>query len=156
MVRLTIEVTGADKASKEVLRVADRFDQPLAPLLDLLAAEWTSTFKSHILEGGTPGITWPDLHPMTWKIRRHYGHTDSRKLIRRGDLLESITTLEVGPDSATIGTRNHAARIVQDGGTITQRGRTRQVPARPFIVVTEPLEKNTLQSIQDYFFGDPT
>ncbi len=155
MVTVTLEVTGADQASKSILEVADQFDQPLTPLLDRLTFHWTLTFQSHITDDGPPGVTWPKHHPVTTKIREYYGHGVGPRLMRAGDLRNSITTLRLGPDFATVGTPLPFARVVQDGGTVTEGGRTRQVQAFPFIVITDELSEVTFESIESYFFGAP-
>ncbi len=151
MVRVDLAVFGVDEVQRHLLRADKAVNLPLRPLLDLVGATWTSTFRDYIRSEGPPGVRWPNLHPVTVKIRKYYGHGSGPKLIRRGDLLESIRTLSTGGDQVEVGTRSSYAAVLHKGGKITSGGARRTVQAFPFIVLTDELVQDTLDHVQSYF-----
>ena len=124
-------------------------------LLETLAAELQTYFQSHIREAQGPSGPFPQLRPQTRAIRRYYGHgAASPILIRGGDLLHSITTLALGDTSAEVGTRLRYARIVQDGGEVTDERGTRQVQAFPFVWISPTELEDLFEMIRIYYFGE--
>ena len=153
--RLELSVQGAESTVRVLRVTAESLNKPLRPLLEVLAGEMQSAFQRHIQQEQGPQGPFPELKPETRAIRRWYGHPpDSPKLVRAGDLLHSITTLELGEDSFNVGSRLPYARIVQEGGTITdEHGRTRTVQAFPFVYVTAQEKDDLFALIQEYFLG---
>lgn len=157
-VRLTVD--GVERSAQALEQLGARYNADLSPLLAAIAADWASIFQRNIREEGR-GANWPELHPVTVKIREYYGHGGGPRLIRsRGDLLHSIGLLDSTPDSIEVGTTQlgaggvPAARILQDGGEVTdERGRTRLVQAFPFIVLEPTDVEDSVELITTYLFG---
>jgi phage gpG-like protein len=162
--RLTLTITGAAEAAALLTAAADRLEQTTRPLLEALAAALQTYLQAHIQSETGPEGPWPALAPATQHIRQYYGYPpDSPKLLRSGDLLHSITTLSLadaadafGAGEVTVGTRLPAARILQDGGTLTdpRTGRARTVQPFPFAYVTETELAALVDLLTAYFFGD--
>jgi phage gpG-like protein len=154
-VRVSLRVDGAEPVARRLEEVSNLLEKPLAPLLDALAADWVTHFQSNIRDEGRGGVSWPALHPVTLKIRKHYGHTGG-KLIRGGDLLHSLSILSAGPTFVEVGSRLAPARILQDGGTFDdpKTGKQRQVQAFPFVYLTEEDVDETFELITVYFLGE--
>ncbi|HVF61672.1 MAG TPA: hypothetical protein VNJ70_17840 [Thermoanaerobaculia bacterium] len=156
-----LTVDGVATAAEALEQRGERFRGDLSPLLAAIAADWTSIFQRNIREEGR-GANWPELHPVTIKIRKHYGHGAGPRLIRsRGDLLHAIGLLDSTPESIEVGTTQlgaggvPAARILQDGGEVTdERGRTRLVQAFPFIFLEPTDVDDSVEMITTYLFGD--
>ena len=149
MVRLRISTLGLDEVVRDLDAIAARLREPLTPLLELAAQDWASALQQNISEGN---LDLPDYHPATLAIREYYGHDGKEKLIRGGDLLHSIAPLEFTPDSFTVGTEVEFAKVLQEGGTVTdRRGRPHEVPPWPFIVATDEMVDDLATMVGDYF-----
>jgi phage gpG-like protein len=156
--RLTLTITGLEEAQRLLTATADRLQQPPAPLLDDLAAALQRIFQSHIQNQTGPDAPWPQLAPVTRKIRAFYGYPpDGPALIRAGDLLQSLTTLTVEDRAIEVGTRAPYARTLQDGGTLTdpRTNHTRTLQPFPFVYVTAQEVEDLLTLVTTYYFGDP-
>ena len=158
--RVHLQVDGAEPLAKSLEERGQRLTGDLSPLLQAIAADWVTHFQANIQEAGRGEVTWPALRPATVHIRDYYGYGGADpRLIRGGDLLHSIQLLEASERSIVVGTRQTgsggaAARILQDGGTATDKhGRTHDVQAFPFIFLTEQDYDDTLEQITTYFFG---
>src|SRR5262245_1624274 len=140
--RITVTITpqnAAVEAQHLLEATASRLEHPSRPLLESLAAALQTYFQAHIQTQTAPEGPWPQLAPVTRKIRAYYGYPPDAALIRSGDLLQSITTLTLADHLIEVGTRTPFARTLQDGGTVTHptTGRTRDVQAFPFAYVTD-------------------
>ncbi len=148
--RLTVRTEGADAIIRRLEAHAEKHQQPKSLLLEVLAQEGVTAFQANIRSEGSRlsdrGISWPPLHPVTQKIRRHYGH-GSRMLVRSGDLLHSIRPLTFGDDHVDIGTSARGAYVDHHGGTVDRR----QVPARPFLLPTVQDADDWIALTADYY-----
>lgn len=155
MAKLTLEITGAEPVARELAETGRRLRQPLRDLLEVLGAMMVTFFQTHIRDAEGPSGAWPELAPQTKAIRAYYGHPAAGpRLIRAGDLLQSLQLLELGEDSVTSGTRNPAAETLQNGGSVTDdHGKTRQVQAFPFVFLTEQETNDLVETIEIDLFG---
>jgi phage gpG-like protein len=154
--RISLTIDGAEEARDLLQSTAQRLEQPARPLLEVIAAELQTYLQRHIQDERGPGGPWPALAPATLHIREHYGHpAASPRLVRAGDLLHSITTLDLTDASTEVGTRMHYARVLQDGGTVTdaKTGRPRTVQAFPFAYLTEQEIEDVMTLVTEYYFG---
>lgn len=155
---IALEIVGADALARRLASAAATLAKPLRPLLQALGLKWQAWFRNHIKDDGA-GLDWPELHQGTRAIRKHYGHDSKARLLRRGDLLQSIDILGLSDDELRVGSNLHGgpggtvpvARILQSGGEVTQDGHTRKVQAFPFIVLTETDLEITHELISEYF-----
>lgn len=152
--RLTLQISGLEPAASRLEELAQALARPAAPLLGAVGELWAEAFRSRLRQGQPPpGLSWPSLHWLTLKIRRHYGHGGPR-LVRRGDLVESITTLEQGPSHVSVGTRLPGASRLQRGGTSRLHGRPVAVQAFPFIHLDRHLVAKTVEAIRRHYFPE--
>lgn len=156
---VAITVDGADEAVRALQAAGDRVAKNHGPLLEAVGQQMVTWFEANIREEGQRTDSgWPDLHPVTRAIRAHYGHTGG-KLVRSGDLLHSIRVLELGQSFVEVGTGQEgkgglpAARLLQDGGTVTDERGTREVQAFPFIVLKEQDVADILEMVALYAAG---
>lgn len=165
MVRARIEIEGAERAALSLEKIADRVDAPLGPVLAAIGQNWSSAFQDAIRTGV---LDLPEPHPATSRIREHYGHGGKPRLFRGGQLLHDIRPLAFGDDFVEVGADLPYARVVQSGGRVTgtrhrdERGRfastgrgerfTREVRPHPFIVVSDELVDDTVETLTEYFF----
>ena len=116
-----------------------------------------STFQDFIRTGGARLPTpWPALHPVTVKIRDHYGHGGpGPKLIRSGQFLHSLRVLSVTDEYVEVGSSDPRARILQEGGEWTdpETGATRHVQAFPYIHLLEEDVDAWMEMVAEWFFG---
>jgi len=152
--RITVTVEGATEAVQLLEATAVRLEQPPRPLLESLAAALQTYFQAHIQTRTGPEGPWPQLAPVTRKIRAYYGYPPDAALVRSGDLLQSITTLAIEDRAIEVGTRTPFARTLQDGGTVTHptTGRTRDIQAFPFAYVTAAEVQDLVTLIQEHYF----
>lgn len=148
MVRVSVTVQGASEAASELREIDARLHRDLRPILAARGQDMVTAFRENIMTGGARladrGIRWPPHDLVTLRIREYYGHGDKLKLVRGGDLLQSIEILDLGPSQVEVGTRHHAAATVHHGGEVTdERGRRRTVQSFPFIVPS-------LQDVDDW------
>jgi phage gpG-like protein len=155
--RIVLQVHGAEDTARELAATGARLSQPAAPLLQAAGAMMQTFFQTHLNNAEGPGGPWPELAAETRAIRRHYGHGEAPKLIRAGDLLHSITTLGQADSAVDVGTRLSYARIVHDGGQVTdENGRTRTVQAFPFVYLLPQEIGDLMDAVTAYYFeGSP-
>lgn len=154
--RIRLEITGTQDLAQSIDELARATEKPLGPLLDAIAAEWTGRFQAHILEGGIGGARFAPLATTTLGVRRRRGY-DGRPLIRKGDLLHSITTLRSGADFVEVGSAHPTAFINQEGGGEDAEYNfpgSREIPPRPFIGLSAQELGDTIGMIEDYFFEE--
>jgi phage gpG-like protein len=154
--RLSLTLTGAAEAQALLATTAARLEQPPAPLLEDLAAALQRNLQLHIQTQTGPEGPWPPLSPVTRKIRAYYGYPpDGPALIRSGDLLQSLTTLTLEESAVEVGTRAPFARLLQDGGTLTdpRTGHPRTIQPFPFAYITAQETEDLLTTITAYYFG---
>ena len=152
--RTTVTLEGAAEAMQLLEATAARLEQPPRPLLESLAAALQTYFQAHIQTRTGPEGPWPQLAPVTRKIRAYYGYPPDAALVRSGDLLQSITTLTLDDQAVEVGTRTPFAHTLQEGGAVAdpKTGRTRDVQAFPFAYVTEAEVQDLVTLIQEHYF----
>lgn len=151
---LTIRIEGAQAAVQELQHLDERLHGSLRPLLESITQVMASTFKDRFHQGPPPGVTWAPLDPVTLAIRRRHGHGGKHTLVRGGELRDSIRPLAQGPDYVEVGTTLEYAADVQEGGTVTRgRGRSRQLPPRPFVVLGDEDLADLEDMVVRYFTG---
>lgn len=153
--KVSLQIHGADELARQLAGLGERLAKPAAPLLQAAAAMMQTWFQGHIRAEEGPDGAWPQHHPATKHIRRWYGHADGPRLVRSGDLLQSIQTLSQTEDAVEVGTRTAFAGVVQDGGTVTdEHGRTRMVQAFPFVYLTEQEIGDLMDTVTAYYFEE--
>ena len=156
MPTLRLTVTGAEETAATLETVHRRLHEPYTPLLGRLEDLMAESFRQNLLsEGARSATPWPSPHPSTAAIRQHYGHKGPR-LIRGGQLLESINTLDRSDRSIAVGSALPYAADVHEGGLIDDgRGGTRTVQAHPFLAPTLQDLDDWDDRIAHYFFQEP-
>lgn len=156
--RVEMEITGATELTAVLEGVGDRLEQPLTPLLNLVADAWQTDFQKNFTErqGTVDGGAWPELSPMTQRLRKWKGFTPDRPILqRRNDLFHSIEKREETEDSVSVGTNLPYAAILQDGGVETYPTDvpgSREIPARPFIQLHAELIEDVDTVVAEFFF----
>lgn len=153
--QITLTIEGLEATLQLLDAIASRLEQPRRPLLETLAAKLQSYLQTHIRNQAGPDGPWPQLAPVTRKIREYYGHSPDAALIRSGDLLQSITVLAIDDQAAEVGTLVSFASTLQTGGTVIHptTGRTRTVQAFPFAYVSPQEIEEIVAAIQEYYFN---
>lgn len=156
--RVEMEITGATDLTAVLEGVGERLDQPLTPLLNLVADVWQTDFQRNFTErqGTVDGGAWAELAPMTKSLRKWKGFTPDRPILQRtNDLFHSIGKQEETEDSVSVGTKLRYAAILQDGGVETYPTDvpgSREIPARPFIELHAELIEDVDTMVADFFF----
>lgn len=151
--RISLQVDGAEALAKALEAKAERLAKPVAPLLQAAAALMGTWIQDHIRSESGPDGPWPELMPETRAIRHHYGH-EGGSLVRAGDLLHSITTLAQTDHAVDVGTRLVYARVLQDGGQVTDEHGTRTVQAFPFVYLSDQEIADVVDTVTAYYFGE--
>lgn len=156
--KLTFEVTGAPEASAMLEGLGERFDQPLTDVLQTIAGLWTTDFQRNFERQGSALGAWPALAPMTQRLRKWKGFPPSAPiLVRTSDLKQSIGQLALDDSSLTVGTNLRYAAVLQFGGEETWHNDvpgSRDIPARPFVVLSPELIEETMATFHDFLFGE--
>ncbi len=160
--KVSIQIRGADGARDRLLELDERVNRrPARPLLQALGQEMASKFQANIRSGGSRladrGVSWPQVHQVTAKIRDFYGHGASDpRLIRGGELLHSLGPLALGEDFVEVGSQLAYAAIVHRGGTWTdpKTGAARQVQAFPFVLPALQDLDDWADLVGDFFLGE--
>lgn len=122
------------------------------PLMREIAGILLDSVEENFEHEGRP--PWPDLAPATIAERERKGYWPGRILQRRGGgggLAGSIQT-DAGLDYAMVGTNKRYAAIHQLGGK-AGRGRKVEIPARPFLGVTEEDMHAIYEAIDEWLRG---
>lgn len=146
MIRLHFELDGQEQLERQLEGDFERWQQLEALVLPVLGEALASALQENIRTEGSRladrGITWPALHPVTVKIREHFGHpAKGPRLVRGGDLLRSIRVLRQGPSWIEAGSPLQAGAEVHFGGTI--KGGARTIQAFPWALPS-------LQDLSDF------
>jgi phage gpG-like protein len=158
VIELTID--GAEALGQRLRGIATRLEGSPRVLFESAGELMKTFFRDHIESGGE-GLGWPELKPATRAIRKHYGHDGKKTLVRGGDLLQSIDVRSVDEFGVTVGTDLTGgptgdvpvARILQDGGEVTDDHGRRTVQAFPFIVLSDT-ELTDLGDLITNFYAD--
>lgn len=158
MAGVKIEIRGADETVARMQELAEKLAQPLRPLFETIGEEWVSHIKENFRNQGDSAGHWAALSPTTQKRRRKLGYGPSAPiLIRTSDLLQSIQTLDMQDASMSVGTLHESAALLHFGGQTSSHSAVpdRDVPARPFVSLSEEAIADTLEMIEAYFFPAP-
>lgn len=156
MIEITLD--GAEALAGQMAQISASVEGAPRELFPSLGELWKGFFRDNVQSGGE-GLGWPSLHPATVNIRKKYGHGGKKVLNRGGDLLLSIDVRSVDDESVVVGTDLTGgpngdipiARILQDGGQITDDHGTRTVQAFPFIVLSDVQLQDTEDLIRDFY-----
>lgn len=153
--RVAIDIAGAAEARDRLLAAAARVERPVGPLFRLLGAEWEASFREHIRVQGVPDA-FAALSPTTVSRRKKTGFGPTPILVRTGDLLQSIRTLEVTDSELSVGTLHVGAKLLQFGGTTSPSSAlpNRPVPPRPFVLLTEQEISDTFEMVDAFFLDE--
>lgn len=156
--KLTFEVTGAPEAATMLDGVGERFEGPLTDALQSIAILWETDFRRNFERQGSVLGAWEPLAPMTQSLRKWRGFNPASPiLVRTSDLLQSIGQLELTDESVTVGTNLRYAAVLQFGGVETWSKDVpgeREVPARPFVVLSPDLIEESMATLSDFLFGE--
>lgn len=138
-----IEIKLDNKKVKEGLLELAQKTSNLRSLMKNIAGIMADSTEENFKEEGRP--KWKDLSEKTKTARRKTGHYPGQILQVSGQLAMSITT-QYDDTSAVIGSNKVYAAIQQLGG---QAGRNKKVniPARPYLNLSEDDYKNILNKI---------
>lgn len=156
--QVSFEVTGAPEASAMLEGIGERINQPLTDVLQSIAALWTTDFRQNFERQGSALGAWAPLAPMTQRLRKWGGHPPAAPiLVRTSDLMQSIGQLALDDSSVTVGTNLRKAPVLQFGGTENASNDVpgaRDIPARPFVVLSPELIEETMATFHDFLFAE--
>lgn len=134
---IEIEINNAKPLIDTLQQIAERADgRKRAGLMRRLAGSMESAVLTNFDEGGRP--KWLGL-----KYRK------GKPLVDTENLMGSINS-HYDKASAAVGTNEVYAPLHHFGGK-AGRGRKVEIPARPFLTLTEQDEGDLLANVQDYF-----
>lgn len=141
----------------------------LSPLMMELSEAIKDSALENFKEQGRP--KWPDISPLTKKIRTKKGYWPGKILTMRNELAGSITS-DYGPNYALAGTNKIYANIHQFGGTIKPKTKpflfiplgkdkdgkmdyaklkSAKIPPRPFLNLTDSDINDMQKTVENYF-----
>lgn len=132
---IEIEINNAEQIAKVLDDVAKHIQQRI-PLMRELAGSMESAVLTNFDVGGRP--KWLGIK-----------HRKGKPLVDTENLMGSITS-HYDNNSALVGTNVVYAPLHHFGGK-AGRGRKVEIPARPFLTLTEQDEGDLLANVQDYF-----
>lgn len=112
-----------------------------------IAGIFASSTEDNFKDGGRPD-KWTDLADVTKKQRKKKGHWPGQILQVTGQLASSINT-RYDNDSAVVGSNLDYAAIHQLGGQ-TGRKKSVEIPARPYLKLTDDDFDEILEAIEDF------
>lgn len=148
MLRFEITVDGVQNAAGAARDLAGRIRRGPRPLLAEIARLWTEEVFPAVLDrGGLP--PWEPRSRVTEKL-----HGPGRPLEGEGILRNSFRILEISETLAVVG--NEFGEIHQLGGRTSPNSMipNREIPARPFLALSEEAISNTLERISVFYFGE--
>ncbi|MDI1471912.1 Phage capsid and scaffold [Thermodesulfovibrio sp. N1] len=119
------------------------------PLMRNIAMIMHNAVEENFAQQGRP--SWRPLSPKTIKARQQKGYWPGSILQMRGRLASSITA-QSDNDKAMVGTNVVYAAIHQFGGR-AGRGHRAEIPARPFLSLTEEDLNDIKETVIDYLKG---
>ena len=147
MLRFNLTVDGADDAARAAGQVAEAVRQSPRPVVAEIASQWAQeVFPSVFDRGGDP--PWEPLSPVSLKLRGR-----SRPLEGEGILRDSFEILGISDGAAEVGTE--IGLIHQTGGRTSPDSMIpgKEIPARPFLVLSDSAISEALGRISDFYFG---
>lgn len=141
-----LSTTIDDAISKRLAALAARLSN-LEPVLDEIgASNVTETQHRFEQEADPDGKPWQPLAALTLAKRKA---ARPRILRDKAHLFDSITHVVSGGKSVAVGSNRKYARIQQLGG-MAGRGRKVQIPARPYLGISEEGRKEILQIVREH------
>ena len=116
------------------------------PLMRNIAGIMHAAVEENFAEEGRP--KWVPLHQKTIKARQKKGYWPGQILQQTGRLAASISTYSDN-DKAVVGTNVVYAAIHQFGGK-AGRGRKANIPARPYLQLTDQDLEEILKAVKEY------
>lgn len=145
MIKIKIESEQIERRLQELIQKAvDR-----RPLMRRLSGIMLHAVEENFEQEGRP--KWARLSPKTIKARHKRGYWPGQILQVTGRLAGSISTYSDN-DQAVVGTNVVYARIHQLGGK-AGRGRKVEIPARPFLKLTDQDIETILNEVNEYLKG---
>ena len=141
-----IEIRLDNKKVEEALLELAQKTSNLRPLMKNIAGIMADSTEENFKEEGRP--KWQDLSEVTKTARRKTGHYPGQILQVSGQLALSITT-QYDDESAVIGSNTVYATIQQLGGKAGKNKKV-NIPARPYLNLSEDNYKSILNSICDF------
>ena len=141
-----IEIRLDNKKVEEALLELAQKTSNLRPLMKNIAGIMADSTEENFKEEGRP--KWQDLSEVTKTARRKTGHYPGQILQVSGQLALSITT-QYDDESAVIGSNKVYATIQQLGGKAGKNKKV-NIPARPYLNLSEDNYKSILNSICDF------
>lgn len=135
--------------SKELNQVLDKLFEKtsdLKPLMKSIAGTMADAVEENFKQEGRP--EWEKLKESTIKLRTQKGYWPGKILQMRGELAASITS-NYDETSAIVGTNKEYAAIHQFGGK-TGKNKKIEIPARPYLKITNLDEKIIIEKVQNY------
>lgn len=119
------------------------------PLMRNIAMIMHNAVEENFAQQGRP--SWRPLSPKTIKSRQKRGYWPGAILQMRGELAASISQSSDN-NSAVVGTNKIYAAIHQFGGR-AGRGHKAQIPARPFLKLTDDDLEEIKKAVIEYLQG---
>lgn len=141
-----IEIKIDDKDVKGLLNELLNRVKDLSPVMRNIAGIMHNAVEENLKQEGRP--KWKPLSSKTIKAREKKGYWPGKILQMRGELASSITS-KYDSSSAMVGTNKVYAGIHQFGGK-AGRGRKVEIPARPFLKLTDQDIEDIKQAVIDY------
>lgn len=141
-VNFTVSTTGTEAIARALVGLQLRAANLREPLAEIGAMLLTSTQDRFEKEQGPDGSPWaPLVAPV------------GRPILRDTVRLFQSLTYAVGRNQVEVGSNVVYARIHQLGGQ-TGRGHAAEIPARPYLGMSDDDEREALEIVNDYLKGD--
>jgi len=142
MVTIKIDSEQLQKELKKLLQLArDR-----RPLMKNIAGMMHNAVEENFAQEGRP--KWIPLSPITIAARQKKGYWPGQILQQTGKLAASISSY-ADNDQAVVGTNVVYAAIHQFGGK-AGRGKKVNIPARPYLQLTDEDMEEILKAVKEY------
>jgi phage virion morphogenesis protein len=142
MITIKIDSEQLQKELKKLLQLArDR-----RPLMKNIAGMMHNAVEENFAQEGRP--KWIPLSPKTIAARQKKGYWPGQILQQTGRLAASITQY-ADNDQAVVGTNAVYAAIHQFGGK-AGRGKKVNIPARPYLQLTDEDMEEILKAVKEY------
>jgi phage virion morphogenesis protein len=103
---------------------------------------------------GPGGKPWKDLATSTKNERRNAGYWPGQMLVRTGSMLSSLQSFHT-EDTAGVGTTKPQAALLHFGGEPSMPPGPADVPARPWVYISQDTETEIEVTALDYIEAAP-
>ena len=141
-----IDLGGADDL---LARVADRLENPSRMMQDISEAIHSGVEGNVRRQEGPGGEPWMDLAKSTKDERREEGYWPGQMLVRTGSMLSSLQAYHTDTE-AGVGTNKPQAALLHFGGTEDMPPGPADVPARPWLYISEETSVEIEATAQEY------